>query len=443
MKTKNKFLVIILIVLTIINCIYPIANAVTCNLGSDISLTGYGSVANHVRNSESGDYAISTDLVGYYDNGVFYPAYCLNRDKNGADNEYTHTVNVSHILANEDLYNKIWRVAVAGYPFHSAEELGVDDWTYAYQATKTAIYDILGQTDVNNYYGTDDIGRRTVALMKRLVNEGENGTATYKTPVSTINTSGNLQLSGNYYIQNYTVTANVEIESFDIILPGFPTGTITTDTSGIQKSQFRAGETFQVRIPKNAVETGDINGRVLANVNTKSYPIFYGKTYDSKLQDYAITADPILLSNSTANLLIKGNTASIKVRKIDVDTNEPIPNTMFELSKQDGTVIGTATTDTTGTITFTNLYQGTYNLKEIKNNDNYVLSSEITKVIAEYNKTTETQVTNEKKKGQIRVVKVDKDNNEIKLEGVEFNVIDSKGNVVDKLITNEKRRGNK
>ena len=39
--------------------------------------------------------------------------------------------------------------------------------------------------------------------MKRLVNEGENGTATYKTPVSTINTSGNLQLSGNYYIQNY------------------------------------------------------------------------------------------------------------------------------------------------------------------------------------------------------------------------------------------------
>ena len=153
-----------------INCIYPIANAVTCNLGSDISLTGYGSVANHVRNSESGDYAISTDLVGYYDNGVFYPAYCLNRDKSGADNEYTHTVNVSHILANEDLYNKIWRVVVAGYPFHSAEELGVDDWTYAYQATKTAIYDILGQTDVNNYYGTDDIGRRTVALMKRLVN---------------------------------------------------------------------------------------------------------------------------------------------------------------------------------------------------------------------------------------------------------------------------------
>ncbi len=436
MKTKNKFLVIILIVLTMINCIYPIANAVTCNLGSDISLTGYGSVANHVRNSESGDYAISTDLVGYYDNGVFYPAYCLNRDKNGADNEYTHTVNVSHILANEDLYNKIWRVVVAGYPFHSAEELGVDDWTYAYQATKTAIYDILGQTDVNNYYGTDDIGRRTVALMKRLVNEGENGTATYKTPVSTINTSGNLQLSGNYYIQNYTVTANVEIESFDIILPGFPTGTITTNTSGIQKSQFKAGETFQVRIPKNAVETGDINGRVLANVNTKSYPIFYGKTYDSKLQDYAITADPIMLTNSSKSLTLQGNTASIQIKKIDTDTNEPISNTVFQLSKQDGSIIGNVTTNSSGIATFNNLYQGNYLIKEITANNNYVLSSEVTNVTATYNQTTNITITNEKKKGQIRVVKVDKDNNEIKLEGVQFNVIDSKGNVVDKLITN-------
>lgn len=145
--------------------------------------------------------------------------------------------------------------------------------------------------------------------------------------------------------------------------------------------------------------------------------------------------DPITLANSTANLSIKGNTASIKVKKIDVDTNEPIPNTIFQLSREDGTVIGTATTDSTGTVIFTDLYQGTYNLKEIQNNDNYVLSSEITKVIAEYNKTTETQVTNEKKKGQVRVIKVDKDNNEIKLPNVEFEVFNSKSEIVDKLIT--------
>lgn len=147
--------------------------------------------------------------------------------------------------------------------------------------------------------------------------------------------------------------------------------------------------------------------------------------------------DPITLANSTATLSIKGNTASIKVRKIDVDTNEPILNTIFQLSREDGTVIGTATTDTSGTVIFTDLYQGTYNLKEIQNNDNYILSGEITKVIAEYNKTTETQVTNEKKKGQVKVIKRDFDNNEITLEGVKFNVLDEKGTILETIITDK------
>jgi len=79
---KNKILISILIIISLINYLIPIVTAATCSIGNNINLKGYGSVQNHVRNSESGDYAISTDLVGYYENGIFYPAYCLNRDKN-------------------------------------------------------------------------------------------------------------------------------------------------------------------------------------------------------------------------------------------------------------------------------------------------------------------------------------------------------------------------
>ena len=132
--------------------------------------------------------------------------------------------------------------------------------------------------------------------------------------------------------------------------------------------------------------------------------------------------DPITLANSIENLTLKGNTSTIKVRKIDVDTNEPIPNTVFQLSREDGSVIGTATTNAEGIVIFTELYQGTYNLQEIKNNDSYEISNEITKVITEYNKTTEIQVTNEKKKGQVRVIKVDKDNNKIGLGDIKFDL---------------------
>lgn len=163
--------------------------------------------------------------------GTFYPAYCLNVDRSGADNTHSQTINLEKLLADNNLYNKIWRVAVAGYPYHSPEELGVSDWRYAYQATKSAIYCVLGQADVNNYYGDDTEGKEIAALIKRLVNEGNNGTATYKTPITEINKIGNMTLQGNYYIQNYKITSNVKITTFEVAKTGFPSGTKITNTS--------------------------------------------------------------------------------------------------------------------------------------------------------------------------------------------------------------------
>ena len=46
-------------------------------------------------------------------------------------------------------------------------------------------------------------------------------------------------------------------------------------------------------------------------------------------------------------------------------------------------------------------------------------------------------IENELKKGQVKVIKVDKDNNEVKLEGVEFEVLDENDKVLEKIITNE------
>lgn len=37
-------------------------------------------------------------------------------------------------------------------------------------------------------------------------------------------------------------------------------------------------------------------------------------------------------------------------------------------------------------------------------------------------------------KGQVKVIKVDKDNNEVKLEGVEFEVLDENDKVLEKLL---------
>ena len=53
------------------------------------------------------------------------------------------------------------------------------------------------------------------------------------------------------------------------------------------------------------------------------------------------------------------------------------------------------------------------------------------------NETTETVIENELKKGQVKIIKIDKDNNEIKLEGVKFEVLDENGNVLETVTTDE------
>lgn len=95
----------------------------------------------------------------------------------------------------------------------------------------------------------------------------------------------------------------------------------------------------------------------------------------------------------------------------------------------DGTKIGTAKTDAQGIATFSNLYPGTYQLKETLTNSNYILNSETFEITVEYNKTTVKEITNEYKKGNLIVNKVDKDNNKIPL-----------GNVIFDLFSNEFKR---
>ena len=52
----------------------------------------------------------------------------------------------------------------------------------------------------------------------------------------------------------------------------------------------------------------------------------------------------------------------------------------------------------------------------------------------EWKTNTETIIENELKKGQINIIKVDEEDNEVKLQGVEFEVLDEKGNILEKIM---------
>lgn len=433
---KKKFIAVLLLILMILSNIIPIIPSISfaannnC-LGSTMNIVSIGSVPYHLKSHgvSSGGYVI-THLAGYYDNGTFYPAYCMQRDLTGAGDDLSYDVTITDILGNSDTYNKVWRVVTAGYPYNSPESLGVPDWTYAYQATKMAVYCVMGQANVNDYYATDSIGQSIVDLINRLVSIGENGSNTYKTPLSNINKSGNITLEGNYYIQNYTLNTNIDIVSYDIATTGFPDGTKITGADGTEKSTFGYGEVFQVRIPKNSFETGDINGRIRASINSKSYAVFYASSYNSELQDYTVTGDPIALTSCSTELNTKANTGIIKIIKQDVDTKMPIEGVTFQLSKKDGTIIANATTDANGEVKFSNLYQDDYILKEISTNDNYVLDKSSFNVSVKYNQTTTKTITNEHKKGDLIIYKIDADNKNVVLGNVEFQLYSEEFNKI-------------
>ena len=138
------------------------------------------------------------------------------------------------------------------------------------------------------------------------------------------------------------------------------------------------------------------------------------------------------------NELMKGQ---IKIIKIDLDNKDvKLPGVKFELYNQNHELLETLVTDENGeAITeryslrdFEKLY-----LKETETLENYVLNDEEKEIVLEANQITTMTFENEKKKGEIEVIKVDKDNHEVKLEGVVFEVYNSNGDIVDTLVTDK------
>ena len=362
---------------------------------------------------------IITTYVYYEEGGKQYPAYCLQSNLPGVGQSSEYNVSVDDIINDV----RLWRVAINGYPYQSPQSMGLENQYDAFVATKQAIYRVLDGRDPNTFYnGADARGQAIKNAIINLVNIGRNGTQTPVNTDVTTNKIGEFIEDGDYYSQEYSISSPVETSEYTITATnGLPNGSQITNMSNNVQSTFSGSEHFKVRIPKTSLSS-DINVTIVLQAKCKTYPVFYGKTTVPGTQDYLLTFDPFGDVAGRADLNIKTNTGKIKIVKNDEDTNQPISGVTFQLLTKDGTVIANATTNERGEITFPNLYQNNYQLKEISTNDNYILNEMIFDVNVEYNKTTTKTITNEHKKGDLTVYKVDKDNHKISLGGVTFDL---------------------
>ncbi len=459
--TLIKILAILLIVLII--CPMQILEVLAVSIGEDYYLErgkkGFYTVQKKDDKTDKWIY-ITYEIVYYKDkNGKedkMQVAYCMDPTLPGVgwakDSIEGYDVKLKEILSD----SKIWRICINGYPYKTAKELEVDTDEDAYLATKEAINCILRNyklEDIRQYFraGQDEIegqdmaetkarGEKVVNAIYNLVYKAYNSSQTPANPeVIDVNKIGNLkEEKDGYYSQEYSVISDINIEKYTIIEKNnFSNGTIITDINGKEKSEFNKSENFKVLIPKENMKT-DTNGNVKIKVKCENYPIFYGESSKSGYQNYAVCSSPYGELIVDSNIYIKTNTAKIIINKTDGETQKPIEGVKFELSNDDRSIVLEGVTNNKGTLTFENLYCGKYNIKELETNQNYILDENNKEIELEYGKTYNMNITNKCKSGDLIVYKIDKDNNNIGLGNIEFELFSEEFNkVIGKFVTDE------
>lgn len=381
--------------------------------------------------------------------GEKYPAFCIEPSKKGVGTGYTE---YETILSKENDAG-VWRILNKGYMGTTYNDWNLECDDDLYSATKIALHCyvdnispkekyILGNRSVdgNTVEEIQRRGAKALDVAQKLYEYGINGTEKYEKPQVKISTDGekNIEILNGieYYTQKYKVTANNKLISYDIEINNFVKDTKILNLNN-QEITNQTDSYFKIAIPTKNIKD-ELNGNiVIKNAKVKTCPIYYCKSGIEEAQSYVTYTSPYETISTNINIKISSDTSNLQLLKIDSETKKPIENVTFRILKSTGEYIGEYITNKDGLIQINNLQPGIINIQEIKTDDKYVIGEEI-QAILEWGKTTKIQIENSLKKGNLRIVKVDEENNEILLENVKFKLYDSNDNFIKELITDEK-----
>ena len=428
-KIKNVT-IIVLITMMFLNLILPIVKAVHIEVGDRSNLMYERELPGFLQ-IKSNNLLRQVIKVYYKSGDNKLPAFCIEPSKpgigTGSGNSYEGTI--SKIVTDQ----QVWRVMYGGYFGKKWNETTVetdDDW---YMVTKVAVQCVVNHTapktvfEVPDHIANSDSkagltlsdikrrGKKILDECEKLYNYAINGKDNFVRATAQLEKNGDLYESGNYMIQNYTLVANKEIASFEVSLRDFPTGTTYEQADG---------NVVKVKIPKSSINR-DYTGIVfITNAEVKNYPAFYCEAKNNEDQDYIIIADPYELTSTRATLDVDSHKSTLNIVKSDKEDGKKIAGVVFSAKYSDGDreSLGNYTTDSNGKITIDHLRPGKLVLTEVSTNSQYILDSTPIEVTISYDKVHDIEITNEHKKGDLKVYKVDKDNHKVALGDVEFNL---------------------
>lgn len=461
MKKKKIFIIIILLIQMIQFFINIQPTKAKINEGDEILLLG-DHECDSVVEFFMEEYGYWTYKVVYYvyynDEGIRYPAFCVEPAKLGVGTgyeSYNAIINkVENVYENgEERQNQIWRILNKGYMGSSYTDWNLECDDDFYSATKIALHSlaqgispvdkyVLGNTGVdgNPVEIVQRRGEKVLEVAQSLYEYGLYGSENYEKPEISIEAEDKASTecinSVEYYIQSYIINSNKELKSYDVSIKDFPDGTIILNSDNKEVESLESN-LFKIAIPVSEIQD-DINGKIfIENAKVKTKPIFYCKSLEEGAQSYVTFNNEYEITNANIDLSINANTAQLLIKKVDKDDNNPLSDVVFEILDQEKNKILESKTEDNGEILLENLKPQTIYVREVKQKDGYVLNKDLIEVKLQYGKTSEVNFTNSKQKGKIKITKVDKEDPNIKLKGVEFEILDEKGNVLEKVITNE------
>ena len=206
-------------------------------------------------------------MVLYKDkDGTEMPAYCINPNKPGVEESDSKSYDVNADTSIQSA--KAWGCVMNGYPYKTAEQLGLKSDYEAYYATKMALWCIMYShyNNINDWSPNGENNQHVYNAMKSIYQAGMatseipkagNVTATPSSETAEPDIKEN-----NYLSQTFTVTSmgNYTV-SLDSIAPA---GTKITDEQNNDKTSFNQGEKFKILIPKTNIER---KGNFNININ--------------------------------------------------------------------------------------------------------------------------------------------------------------------------------
>lgn len=336
---------------------------------------------------------IGTQFVVYEKDGKEYPAYCVNREKDGVTEDYSYDVIAENIYSN----NLVWNAVINGYPFKTPQELGCNTEIEAFTATKLAIYDMLYDYDMSKFNICANNGQIVLNAMRQIREKARNSNESKKiATIKIIAETENWQIDNldkNSISKTYRVDASAANEEYTISIANNNIAKVV-DESNVEKTTFKSKEKFKIMLPiKQLEEAGEII--INAKSNVKTYPILYGKSTVENKQNYVLTVGEFETSTTTLKERYMENTTKIKVIKKDGDTKNSLSGSKFKLLDENEKIIYTELiTDEKGIIEIKNLVPGKYHLKEVQAPSGYLPYEKEIDISLKLNETVEITVEN-------------------------------------------------